>query len=132
EPPPPSEDRAETEPAEAEAIKLAMMPAISDAAERILLREINAVSRKKNIDGDWLATFYAGHKSAIVSILSPQLDSLARLSGAAVDVDKLSQQYAERHVSESLRRLGEGEKPDVWMQDRPAWIAEYLTEEVCR
>ena len=113
-----------------EAIKAMMMPVFVDAAERVIQREANEIESKgaKRTD-EWLAEFYKKRRAIIADAFRPALASMARLvSGDATGVPE---RYADVHVGESLRRLAAGEDPKGWANDRPAWIAKHLTDEVC-
>lgn len=113
----------------AEALKVAAMPMFVDAAERMIKREANAFSRKTNPDAAWLDKFYAGQRDEVAAAFGPPIATLSKLIGA--DADGVADRYADMHVGESKRRLSEGEDPQGWMADRPAWIARHLTEVVC-
>ena len=113
-----------------EAVKAAVMPAFVDAAERMILREAKAYGAKKNPDAAWVDSFYIGHRSSLISTFTPHAATLARLLGSSTDLNMMLEDYADKHVMESKRRLSEGENPVSWMTDRPAWIARHLTDEV--
>jgi HK97 family phage portal protein len=116
-------------PGEAEAYKLAVMPMFVDAAERLITREVRAFTAKKDPDAKWIDRFYEGHRGEVAAAMSPAIDSLSRLAGT--ESSGLAERYADMHVGESRRRLAEGDDPAGWHEDRPAWIARFLTDEVC-
>lgn len=112
-----------------EAAKLHAMPVFVDAAERMIAREVKAFGAKKNPDAAWVDKFYEGHRKEVAAAFVAPIAALSSMAGAVAC--GLAERYADMHVGESRRRLQEGEQPDTWMTERPAWIARFLTDEVC-
>lgn len=111
------------------AYKVAAMPMFVDAAERMIAREAKAFGAKRNPDAAWIDKFYEGHRGEVAAAFGPPIATLSRLAGTKAD--GLAERYADMHVGESRRRLQEGGDPQSWATDRPAWIARFLTDEVC-
>lgn len=111
------------------AYKVAAMPMFVDAAERMIAREAKAFGAKKNPDSAWIDKFYEGHRGEVAAAFGPPIATLSRLVGTTCE--GLADRYADMHVGESRRRLQEGGDPQTWANDRPAWIARKLTDEVC-
>ena len=112
-----------------EAYKVAAMPMFVDAAERMIRREAKAFAAKSDPDAAWISKFYEGHRGEVAAAFAAPISTLAKLCDA--DANGLAERYADMHVGESKRRLSEGEDPAVWATDRPAWVARFLTDEVC-
>lgn len=115
-----------------EAIKRDVMPMMCDVTDRIIAREVNALTGKKTPSGDWIDKFYAGHRPAIVTALHGPLTTLARLAGNhALVVDDLSASFADRHIAASMSLIESDSDPSSWRVDRPAAMALELVEAVC-
>lgn len=114
-------------PPDAEAAKAAMMPVFVDAAERMIAREAKAIAAKGgNATEEWLGRFYAGHEAEVARAFAPPIATLARLAGT--EPGDLAERYAAEHVAESRQQLAAGCDPQDWLAERPAWIAEHLTD----
>lgn len=113
----------------AEAVKVAMMPTMVSVSERIIDREVKALTNKKSVSRSWIDDFYNKHRSFIVEVVSPPLMTMARLCGT--DATGAAERYADEHVAESRGRIKANEDPGKWPIDRPAWMAKHLTDEVC-
>lgn len=75
-----------------QAVGVEMMPVIVDVCERMVRKEVNAVTRAaKKYAGDatafgvWAEKFYAEHAAAVAEALGPVTQSLARLCGVSDD-----------------------------------------------
>ncbi|MCR4333084.1 MAG: phage portal protein, partial [Sulfuricaulis sp.] len=107
-------------------LKVHMMPVFVDAAERMIAREVKAIQTKKNVTGEWIEKFYAGHEPEVAAAFRAPIASLSRAAG--VEPGTMAERYAERHCENSKADLIDIDK---WMGERPAEIARQLTDEVC-
>jgi len=119
---------------DAEAMKAAAMPWLVRDSERIVAREVNAIKSKKNVTDEWLAKWYEGHKAWVAEEIAPAIQTLSRILDA--DATGLCERFADMHVGESQRQLATSKDYDKtlsgWSMNRPAWMAEFLTDEVSR
>lgn len=117
--------------------KVALMPVFVDASERIIDRECMALSKKSGITDEWLTEFYGKHRIYVASAVRAPIEVLARL--VCVAVGSLPERFADEHVARSLDEyraaMNAGKCAaclDRWKIERPAWIAQHLTDEVCK
>ena len=123
---------------DAEQAKARFMPVFAAEATRVIDREAKAIGRKKPAEvGEWAEKWYEGQRAAIASAMTPPCVSLGAFVGVGYrDAEAVAIEYAERHVAES-RRLLSSAGGDVstelerWRIERPAMIAQHLTDEVC-
>ena len=123
---------------EAEQAKARFMPVFAAEATRVIDREAKAIGRKKPGEvGEWAEKWYDGQRAAIASAMTPPCVSLGAFVGVGYrDAEAVALEYAEKHVAES-RRLLSSAGGDVstelerWRIERPAMIAQHLTDEVC-
>jgi HK97 family phage portal protein len=116
---------------DAEQAKVGMMPVFADAAERIIGREVNALERKQDRSEEWLSAFYEKHEQIVIEAITPPLLALGHVLGVSPKaVSGIAKSYASEHVATSRRMLADGEPLDQWTIQRPAAIAELLTNEV--
>ena len=134
---PKADPKADAEAAQArtEAVKLAMMPAFVDAAARVVARECKAVeakAKKPSELAEWLPTFYEGHRAHVHDALAPVIESMSRVLGVTSSA-AIATEYAAAHVESSITELLAGNIAatlERWAIERPAAIAEHLTNEV--
>lgn len=110
------------------------------AMQRVVDREANAARRKaSNHDQaaliEWAQSWYPGQADAIRADLGVPARLLAGLVGLSREhADRCVRRYADQHIAESIRMLGEAtnvmDELDRWQIERAPWAANALCDEV--
>ena len=109
-------------------------PIFRDAYDRLLSKELNAVSRAMGKDGavKKLEDFYLKHESHARTVLRPAVEGYLRQVGAEEELDEVTSGLVSVYINDSqgslLRCIEEAKDVDTWVENsragRPRALAE--------